>query len=794
MKNNFFTLFILISFFFLSAQSFAQSIPAYEAVLPLYDKERLLGEVKVMIESERIISVDKASLIEAIKNNLQPDTLKRFDDLPATINPETLPLPVRFNAEELKLEMPFDVELRSQENVALLEDYHRRYEGEALQPASFGGAINYRLEQSWSNNPDEDNFFNGQFDSFINVNTLVFENQSFYQSNIDQKFYRGDARVVKDFERHQIRVQAGDVQPQIQGFMVGRPVGGINISRNFSLNPYRLPYPTGSQDFVLQSRSLVKYFVNGTMIKSEYLPAGNYTAKDIPLNNGLNTIVIEATDDLGIKKVFIFRSAASINLLNEGESRFDLSYGTPILDQNFRREYRHEDGNLLSGFFQYGFNAGFSTSVYGQDQKEFSLLGTEAIKATAIGNFGFGYAHSDIGPLSGDAQSINYQFVGSGVKWFHSHSLGLRFEHRDETFRASTADAASSVQNQYAINYALPIAGFLSVSVGGNYGDVRNNNLNDRYGFDSTLNLRILDRHNLSLFVGRNRDENKIWNDVAYLFLTITFPDSNDFVSTYYDQQQKNTKVTYIHDNQNRLYKPKAQAIVENNESGQVGETDILLPTPIADFGGRLNATHDLVDDRVYGRGSVRMNSALVFARDSGEWGFGVSRPVPSSFVLFQPEKRLSDQKIALKSTSPYTEAQTGLFGEITFANLLPYQYREIQLDPTLMDEGRTLKKEKYVLYPTYRSAHLVRLEDKGSVMLRGFLHNAEGKPWALQVGHVGDKSFFTNRDGEFFIEGIEAGRHLIKLEGLTNEVLLTISQEDRGIKDIGTLILSEEE
>lgn len=762
-------------------------------MIPLYDKSRYLGDVRAKIEGEKLISLNKASLIEAIKSDLAEDTLRSFESLSSEIDPSRMPMHIRFNPQEFRLEMPVDVELRSKEKVDLLEDYHRRYEGEALRPAAFGGAINSRLEQTWTNNPNEENFFSGQFDSFLNVNTVVLENQSYYQSNLGNTFFRGDTRLVKDFENQQIRFQAGDIHPDVQGFMSGRPLGGVNIGRNFSLNPYRLPFPTGAHNFILQSRSLVKYFVNGTLIKSEYLPPGNYTAKDIPLNNGLNTVVIEATDELGIKKVFVFRTASSINLLNQGESRFDLSYGTPIFDQNFEREYRHEDGNLFSGYFQYGFHPTFSASAYAQNQKEFNLLGTELIKATILGNFGVGAAQSKREELNGSAQSLTYQFLGSGTKWYFSHSLGLRYEHREQDFRSSLFDSQSVAKNVYSANYALPVSGYFTVSVGGNYGDVRDNSLSDRYGYDTTLNFRLFNRHNLSFFVGRNRDENKNWNDVAYAFLTITFPDSNDFMTAFYDQQQKNSKVTYIHDNQNRLYHPKAQAIVENGPDGQLGEADVLVPTSSADIGGRITASHRLADDRVYGRGSLRLNSALVFAKNNDEWGVGLSRPVPSSFVLFSPEQRLMDQKISLKSTSPYSEAQTGMFGEITFANLLPYQYREIQLDPTLMDEGRTLKKEKYVLYPTYRSAHLIRLEDKGAVMLRGFLLKPDKTPWALQVGNIDGKTFFTNRDGEFFIEGIEAGRYSLRLDGIDNEVQLSVSQDDRGIKNLGPLILSEE-
>jgi outer membrane usher protein len=189
------------------------------------------------------------------------------------------------------------------------------------------------------------------------------------------------------------------------------------------------------------------------------------------------------------------------------------------------------------------------------------------------------------------------------------------------------------------------------------------------------------------------------------------------------------------------------------------------------------------------------MNSAFVFARnDEGEWGAGMSRPVPSSFAIFKPEDKLKGQKIALKSIAPYVESQTGLFGEITYSQLLAYQYREIQLDPTYLDEGRSLKKEKFVLFPTYKSAHLITLEDQGMVMLKGTLTKTDGSPWPLQVGHLGDKTFFTNRDGVFFIEGVEPGSYVISLEGNTSKIKIDVPEDAQGIKELGNMILEEDE
>lgn len=771
----------------------AQSTSAYEAELPLFDKETHIGDVKVTIEGETLKSVDRDSLLNVLKNHLKEDTLRSFAKLPPVINSTAMPLGLVFDPVDLKLVLALSLETRKQDELGISEDHTHRYDGESLKPAPFGGAVNYRLEQSWAS-LEEDRYFTGQMDSFVNMNGLVLENQTLYQSNAERPWYRGDTRLVKDFQKALVRVQAGDVYPQVQGFMSGRPVGGINISRNFSLNPYRLPYPTAAQNFSLQSRSFVKYFVNGSLIKSEFLPAGNYSAKDIPLSNGMNTVVIEATDDLGQKKTFIFRTATSIDLLNEGESRFDISYGVPFLDQNFKRTYIEKEGKLASGFYQYGFRADFSASVYGQNQKTFSLGGTELLKATSLGNFGAGYASSMDTNRKGEAGSLRYQYIGQGKRWFQTNSLSLRYEQRSKRFQSSIFDSVNAVKNAYAINYALPVANAFTVSVGGNYGDMYDNSLENRYGYDTTLSLRIFDRHNISFFVGRNRNEFGDWNDIAYAFLTITFPDSNDFLTAFHDKEENSTRLTYLRDNQNKLYSPRAQGIVENNDSFQMGEADFLIPTEIADFGTRINARHLTADDKVIGRGSLRMNSAFVFAKDEDDWGFGMSRPVPSSFAIFKPEDKLRGQKIALKSTSPYLESQTGLFDEITYSQLLPYQYREIQLDPTFLDEGRSLKKEKFVLFPTYKSAHLVKLVDQGMVILKGALTKSDGTPWPLQVGHMGDKTFFTNRDGIFFIEGVEPGSYSMSLEGTTSKTKIDVPDSAQGIKDLGSMILEEDE
>jgi outer membrane usher protein len=773
----------------LLAQTFHGSV--YTASLPLFDGEHNLGDVEAEIEGETIRWLDQKSLLLILRQYVQDDTFKALERLPAQIPPSLLPFPMRFSPEELKLITSIDLNIRARRTTDLgidLEEEKRV----ALEPAPFAGAINYRLEQNWGNEEWGGNYFSGQFSSAINMNTLVFENQTFYQENIDPKWYRGDTRLVKDFERTNIRAQVGDVYPLIQGFMVAKPLGGINIQRNFSLNPYRLPYPTGHQNFTLKSRSFVKYYVNSVLVKSEYLAAGNYSAQDIPLNNGLNTVLIEAVDDLGQKQVFVFKSSSNINLLNEGESRFDLSYGSPFLDLNYQRKYQDDEGKVFSGFYQYGFNSVFSGSGYLQNQGDFNLLGSEVIYAIPIGNINLGHARSRDAKVDGNASSLGYQLITQGKKWFDSHTLSLRYENRSENFRTSLQDLSASVQNNYNANYTIPVSNILTFSLGGNYGDVRDNDLADRYGYDANLSFRLFNHHNISFFLSRNRDENKRWNDMAYVFLTFSIPESNNYVSALYDERQDTTRINVLRDNQNRLYSPRAQAITQYHNEAQSGELDVLYPTPVGDLGGRISGSREEKRD-LSGRGSARVNSAFVFAYQESEWAGGVSRPIPGSFVIFKPEERLSDQKIGLKSTSPYTEAESGFFDEIVFSNLIAYQYRDIQLDPTFLENGRTLMKEKFILYPTYRSGHLVKLHERGAAILTGKLLNADGSPISLQVGYLGSVMFFTNREGDVFIEGVEPGNYALTLDGREEKIYISVSKDDRGLVNFGVLQFKED-
>jgi outer membrane usher protein len=775
-----------------AAKTFAAA--EQEAALPLLFNGTEGAEVRLRLRGEELVAIEKESLLAALRPLVDVPRLSQLEAAAAWVAPKDVGLSVRYDPTVLALVLDVPPEQQAAHRIDVNQDPEEIYGSQALRPAPFGGAINYRLEQGQGAQELGGKTFSAYLDSFVNMGGVVLENQSNYQTTAVEGtgWFRGDTRLVKDFPRQRVRASAGDVYPASFGFMPSTPVGGVMIARNFTLNPYIVPFPQGDGRFLLRTRSRVRTFVNGAQVKDETLPAGNYDLRDVPLANGLNTVLVEVTDELGEKRVYQFRLPTSVQLLRGGDWNFSFSHGRPFTDDLFHREYRPASDELTSAYVQHGLTDHFSLGAYGQRQEQFRLMGLEAGMATLAGNFFVGAANGGNAGDVGDAGSLTWQFQRIGQELFSTYTLTARHERYSGDFRTTRASVTQTQQAQTQFNITLPLQETLTASLGILRGDARDPALEDRRGWDATLNVRALRNFNVNFFVSRVRDEYANWNDVAYAFFTWTFDGANHLVSGFHDFEEKVSRLNVVRDNNNRLYSPRLSATAEEGPTRDAGELDGFVPTPMADFGGRVAVARYGNDEDSYARGVARVASALVFAYREGEMGVGFSRPVPNSFVLFRPTRELRRQKVALKSTSPFTEGESGPFGEITFTNLLPYQYREIQLDPSRLDEGTSLVQEKFVIYPTYRSAHLIPLRDKGTVVLTGVLRDRRGNPLGLRVGSAGGRPFFTTREGRFFIEGLDKGTHLLKLAEEDPGTKLTVSPLERGVKDLGDIVYEE--
>lgn len=766
----------------------------YEVSLPVSFEDQGLGELLSRIRGETPLAVERESLLQLLQSQFQdPRLAAQFRSEARWIDYKKIAGLLRYDARDARWVISAQQSQRKARQLEALEDFERFYGDKALRPAPLGGAFNYRVEKAWGDERLGGDGFSTYFDNFINIHGVVLESKlNYLDDRSGTGWFRGDTRLVKDWQKSRVRLEVGDVYPQGFGFRPAQALGGARLARNFTLDPYRIPFPQGQGQFTLNTRSQVKTFVNGILIRDEFLPAGNYDLRNIPLVNGLNLVLVEVTDELGEKRVYDFRLPTSVGLLQEGDWNFSLEAGRPFLDQQFRRSYEAE--TVVSGFAQYGLTRSFTLGGHGLNREDYRLGGIELGWATNFGNLFLGAAQSQAEGRKGTAQGLTWQLQELGTRLFSSYTLALRHERFQNDFSSMKGLPTQGLEALTSANITVPLKELFTLSVGASRGELKDSALPDREGWDVTLNMRALRQLNLSFFLARNRDEFRRTTDVAYLFFTWTFESATHFVTGLHDFENRTNRLTAVRDNGNRLYSPRLTAAAEEGPTRDGGEFDAFVPTPFADLGARVQGVKFDDAPELQKRGVARFSQALVFAYDQG-LSFGLSRPVPNSFVLFRPAETLKGQKIALRSTSPFTEGETGPLGEITFTNLLPYQFREIQLDPAGLDVGTALEQEKFVVYPAYRSAHLIRLNDKGSLTLQGQLIDRAGKPVALKVGELQGRVFFTGRDGEFTIEGVEAQnkKSVLKLEGF-EEYSLKLKGLKRGLIDLGALTLEEEE
>lgn len=758
-----------------------------------------LGEVEVILNGESLQFISAKNLKDIIKEKIRAEAFIKYKLIEEMVDPSTLPFKVNYHPAELRVSLTIPPEDLKPSDANVYDDLIPYYSRKAEEPAPFSMAVNYKLEQTFNKNTNQQNYFSAYTDSSLNINQVSFENQMNYFSNRNKRWGRQSSKAIFDRPNRMHRYELGDVNFPIVGYLQGKSLGGVSFYRDFSLNPYRTVTPTSSFEYQIESRSLVRTFVNNILLKTEYMNPGRYLVKDIPLNNGINKIIVEITDQFGVTKTLTFNDSGSLDLLAEGVSRYAFSSGYESSELDGNRIYNNNEGLLTSGFYQHGLEKNWTTSAYAQGNKKFKLLGLNQIFSTGFGNLSHDLTGTNNKFNTGFVTQLTYQLNLFGAYWYDSHSLTSKLEYRSAYFNEVGENFKNRFNLTGTLSYSVPLFEILNLAVGGTY---QNPTLapNPRLSFNGSLTTKIFDSSSLTFYASRSRDEFKNWSNQMYFFFNMTFGESSTFASAFYERESQTKRLTLIRDNGKKYNDLKIAAVADQNKINKAGSLDLQYNTVLADIGARQEIINPKGGVSGY-KTSLRYLSAFAFVYKKEDYAFSISRPIANSFIIFKPNKDWRDQKFGVQTSSGITEASTGLFGESLISSLTPYQYRRLQLDPSQLDPGYILGQESFVVYPRKNSGHLFVIGKNGFLVIKGKLLSQNKQAIGLKVGYWMSNSgkkipFFTNREGGFLIEGIEAGVGTIHL-GSTEEyrpLSLDLSNRVHGINDVGNLMLEEGE
>jgi outer membrane usher protein len=147
-------------------------------------------------------------------------------------------------------------------------------------------------------------------------------------------------------------------------------------------------------------------------------------------------------------------------------------------------------------------------------------------------------------------------------------------------------------------------------------------------------------------------------------------------------------------------------------------------------------------------------------------------------------------------------EAQLGPRSNTVLKDRTSYYRYMVNLDSTSLPTGYLLDKEYYGAMPTYKSGILIETTLSRKVMVKGRLVLKDGSPLALvaadvlnEQGQLVDNTFFTNRNGQFVIEGLAPGNYKImtdrpELSGFN----ITVTDDPSNSVNVGDIVVKKEE
>jgi len=121
---------------------------------------------------------------------------------------------------------------------------------------------------------------------------------------------------------------------------------------------------------------------------------------------------------------------------------------------------------------------------------------------------------------------------------------------------------------------------------------------------------------------------------------------------------------------------------------------------------------------------------------------------------------------------------------------------QQITIDDSAFEPSEFLRRSRFTVRPGFRSGVRVPLLIEHVAHLQGVLLKPDGQALGLEAGElkrVGDPAFsqpfFTNRSGQFWLEGLKSGRYEIELsEGTWKSVPIVVGVDQTGVAKLGAI------
>jgi outer membrane usher protein len=265
---------------------------------------------------------------------------------------------------------------------------------------------------------------------------------------------RLDTSWQLDFPEPMVSINVGDgISSQVDWTRPTR-FGGVRVSRNFSLQPYRVTVPLASFAGEATLPSTVDLLINGIRQSQQQVGPGQFRIDSTPILNGAGQAQMVITDINGQTRTIAFSLYNARQLLQAGLSDWSVEAGKVRRDYGLR-SFSYVDDPMASGSFRYGATDWFTIESHAETSHGLDMggIGGLWLLGRQGGVVGTSYAASHSAGGHGDQYAVGYQWQGRHI------NVDLSTLRRDRAFR----DVASLEGSLLPLRSDLAFAG---VSIG----------------------------------------------------------------------------------------------------------------------------------------------------------------------------------------------------------------------------------------------------------------------------------------------------------------------------------------
>lgn len=563
-------------------------------------------------------------------------------------------------------------------------------------------------------------------------------------------FRRGLTSVTFDDRRRLNRYVAGDTIASTGALGGIVQLGGVSVSRDFSLDPYFVRFPTLDLSGAVMTPSRVEVYVNNQLVRVEQLPPGVYQLDHLPLPVGAGDTRVVVRDAFGGEQQFDSSFYISQGILARGVQQFSYAAGAERLDQ-FASSWSY-GGPMATGLHRIGLTD--SVTVGGRFEAGSNLASGGPMATVRLGRLGDvegigGFSHSEAG--SGYASSVAYEYtsrifgVSVAARNYSSDYATLSSKYLQSRPRIDTSAAVNTrVAQRLSLGATWQALQYYAAYPTAKRGA-------------ATASITMSRRYSLYLTANRTLSDGR-WYSGGFVSLGVSLG-SRDMANVSVEQSEGHGRVTG--ELQHTL--PVGTGIGYRVQ----GATGTLAPNLDAELRAQTPfGKYDVRQTVMNGQSSTVADASGAIVLIGG--GAYFTRPVEDGFALV----RVPDVGGVRAYVSNQEVGRTDRHGDVVVPNLLAYYGNRVSINDADVPMDRDLPKDAMLLAPPFRGGAIALFPAPRPSRVSGQFVVLRGSTvitpanWSLAVdGPDGRIATALGGDGAFYLENLPAGDYAATVE-----------------------------